>query len=115
MLTDPPEPTIATSIEIIELLRRIAALDEGSGQRDRQLAQTALDALQQANPLPERAPRKSRPRGSGIPPKPGCGCGGCRWCVDNARWERIFNEKFHDPSYYGPLSVRHSSTLSDPR
>jgi hypothetical protein len=41
-----------------------------------------------------------------------CQCGQCPVCVDNARWERIFNDKFNDPSYYGGLNVRHSSTLA---
>ena len=29
-----------------------------------------------------------------------CNCGECRQCEDNARWERIFQEKFADPDYY---------------
>jgi hypothetical protein len=29
-----------------------------------------------------------------------CQCGRCRGCLDNARWERIFAEKFADPNYY---------------
>jgi hypothetical protein len=29
-----------------------------------------------------------------------CRCGHCQWCLDNARWERIFAEKFADPNYY---------------
>jgi hypothetical protein len=29
-----------------------------------------------------------------------CHCGQCRGCLDNARWERIYNEKFADPNYY---------------
>jgi hypothetical protein len=44
-----------------------------------------------------------------------CQCGQCKWCLDNARWERIFNEKFLDPTYYSGLSVRHSSTLAQAR
>jgi|SRR5579862_1405226 len=41
-----------------------------------------------------------------------CQCGTCNWCLDNARWERIFNEKFADPTYYGPLKIRHNSSLA---
>jgi hypothetical protein len=35
-----------------------------------------------------------------------CRCGHCQCCVDNARWERIFAEKFADPTYYtsGPVT-----------
>ena len=29
-----------------------------------------------------------------------CRCGHCPQCLDNARWERIFAEKFADPTYY---------------
>ena len=34
-----------------------------------------------------------------------CKCGDCRQCLDDARWERIFAEKFLDPNYYtGPVT-----------
>src|ERR1035441_2774578 len=29
-----------------------------------------------------------------------CKCGHCRQCLDDARWERIFAEKFLDLNYY---------------
>ena len=41
-----------------------------------------------------------------------CECGQCRTCVDNARWERIFQEKFATPEYYHEIRTRHSSPLS---
>jgi len=42
-----------------------------------------------------------------------CQCGHCGTCKDNARWERIFQEKFADPEYYlQPLHIRYSSPLS---
>jgi hypothetical protein len=44
-----------------------------------------------------------------------CKCGQCEWCLSNARWDRIFNDKFADPSYYGHLVVRHNSTLAEAR
>lgn len=37
----------------------------------------------------------------------------CRICSDNARWERIFQEKFADPSYYSNPTSRNGSSLSD--
>ena len=37
----------------------------------------------------------------------------CRACCDNARWERIFQEKFADPSYYSNPTTRNGSSLSD--
>lgn len=47
--------------------------------------------------------------------RPHCQCGNCKWCVDNARWDRVFNEKFADPNYYGGVVVRHNSTLAEAR
>jgi hypothetical protein len=44
----------------------------------------------------------------------GCSCGACKRCLDNARWERVFSEKFADPSYYGGVLVRHNSSLARP-
>jgi len=41
-----------------------------------------------------------------------CQCGRCRQCLDNARWERIFAEKFADPNYYTRGVVRCSSPLT---
>jgi hypothetical protein len=29
-----------------------------------------------------------------------CHCGTCLSCLDNAKWERIFHDKFEDPTYY---------------
>lgn len=44
-----------------------------------------------------------------------CRCGHCAYCIDNARWERIFEEKFADPGYYDRLDIRYNSTLAEPR
>ncbi len=44
-----------------------------------------------------------------------CSCGTCKYCIVNARWDRIFKEKFDFPSYYGGLVVRHNSTLAEAR
>lgn len=44
-----------------------------------------------------------------------CECGQCKCCLGNARWDRIFKEKFDFPSYYGGLVVRHNSTLAEAR
>ena len=29
-----------------------------------------------------------------------CKCGQCPQCLDDTKWERVFNEKFADPDYY---------------
>jgi len=36
----------------------------------------------------------------------------CGRCLENARWERIYQEKFVDPDYYVQTSSRRSSPLS---
>lgn len=41
-----------------------------------------------------------------------CSCGACSTCADNARWERVFNEKFADPDYYQPRTVTQGSSLA---
>jgi len=43
--------------------------------------------------------------------RPRCHCGHCRQCQDDARWERIFAEKFADPEYYTRRHVRCTSPL----
>jgi hypothetical protein len=32
-----------------------------------------------------------------------CRCGVCTQCQQNARWDRIFQEKYADPDYYSRL------------
>lgn len=71
--------------------------------------------------LTDRSTRRGRPtaarRSSGIAhagtPKSRarCTCGTCSTCVENARWERIFADKFADPNYYDSLPLRHPSPL----
>ena len=43
-----------------------------------------------------------------------CQCGTCSTCAENARWDKIFNEKFADPNYYKAQPIRHTSSLSWP-
>jgi hypothetical protein len=40
-----------------------------------------------------------------------CECGSCTVCLDNARWEAIFNAKFADPDYYKSRPIRGGSSL----
>jgi hypothetical protein len=42
-----------------------------------------------------------------------CRCGICGSCLENARWERIYVEKFADPDYYSTIRVRFSSSLAE--
>jgi hypothetical protein len=41
-----------------------------------------------------------------------CNGGQCRRCLDNTRWERIFAEKFEDPTYYTHPITRGGSSLT---
>ena len=45
------------------------------------------------------------------PARKRCECGRCAPCIENARWERIFQEKFADPNYYVKAPIRHASSL----
>jgi len=44
-------------------------------------------------------------------PRKQCTCAICPQCLDNKRWELIFNAKFADPDYYRDRPVRHASSL----
>ena len=61
-----------------------------------------------------RAPIETSPKPIRMHKTHGCviGCN-CRTCCDNARWERIFQEKFADPSYYSNRTTRNGSSLAD--
>src|ERR1035438_4250176 len=73
-----------------------------------------IDALIRGNRrIPARPPQRmftfdARPAPKGRR----CSCGVCRGCIENARWERIFREKFADPNYYNDGQVRRGSSLS---
>lgn len=41
-----------------------------------------------------------------------CGCAVCGRCRDNARWTRVYDEKFAAPSYYHDLKLRYNSSLA---
>ena len=41
-----------------------------------------------------------------------CSCGRCRQCQDDARWNRIFAEKFADPTYYTRRIIHTASPLT---
>jgi hypothetical protein len=40
-----------------------------------------------------------------------CRCGVCTRCLEEARWERIFNERFADPDYYKARPTHFGSSL----
>lgn len=67
------------------------------------------EAQRATRPRPDLS--ASRRRGIGPRRRLRCKCGQCKHCIDDARWERIFAEKFEDPYYYTSHLVRFSSTL----
>jgi hypothetical protein len=42
-----------------------------------------------------------------------CKCGECYTCREEARWERIYQERFADPNYYNKRPRVFQSPLSD--
>jgi len=61
-----------------------------------------------------RVPKTTKPeRGviATLPDRKECRCGTCSQCIENERWEAVFNAKFADPDYYKARPVRHSSSL----
>lgn len=62
-----------------------------------------------------RPPRKQAAQaGMSAPPCPKvkrCHCGECPRCREEARWERIFNERFADPDYYKARPARFGSSM----
>jgi hypothetical protein len=40
-----------------------------------------------------------------------CRCGTCPRCREEARWDRIFNERFADPNYYKERPTYFGSSL----
>ena len=73
---------------------------------DATVSQALLNDLMNLKQTVVTAPRVSKAKSRR------CNCGKCAPCIDNARWERIFNEKFADPSYYTRDRFRCSSPLN---
>lgn len=59
-----------------------------------------------------RNPRRVQRRPASKDRRLHCKCGHCRQCLDNARWERIFTEKFADPTYYTRSVIHTASPLT---
>ncbi len=53
----------------------------------------------------------SRATLSACPKVKRCHCGSCPRCQEEARWERIFNERFADPDYYKERPARFGSSM----
>jgi hypothetical protein len=121
-LTRTDESFLASTEELISLLGKMATPATRHSANRRRDARLAQEALSQFVPSPVEEPQTARSGRGGrgekrddpdrVRRRQFCKCGECKWCVENARWERIFNEKFCDPTYYGPLQVRRNSTLA---
>ncbi len=85
-----------TDSALIDLLIKAAATQKPNSHRAR-TTRSAIKATYQA-PVAKRRSRR-------------CACGACATCQDEARWERIFLEKFADPNYY-QQPLRRSSSLN---
>ncbi len=128
------ENFLASTADLVGALAHLAGpskLHSSQRRRDRRLEAAALltllrniDATAElppparvvpvASPAPAplriAAPSPSRPQRRQY-----CKCGRCKWCLDNVRWDRIYNEKFANPTYYGGIVVRHNSSLAGTR
>jgi len=78
--------------ELLETHARIS-----SARQSRRKRATPLPA---ANMAATHCPRVKR-----------CRCGTCPRCQEEARWERIFNERFADPDYYKSRPAHFGSSL----
>lgn len=135
-----PDAVLASDSDIMALLAGLAAPRTRRSSKDRndqQLARSVITAIlpalapssylgaKQSATIPATADSHEPPVGvesaasgkpvSRIRQRQYCKCGACKWCLDNARWDRIFNEKFVDPTYYRTHPVRHSSSLAGAR
>jgi hypothetical protein len=98
-----------------EALAKLVWNIPGAGQPPPQAAMVP-EAVPSGPPKSQGSGRRM-PRGPERSPSHGqqrqhCKCGRCRWCLENARWDRIFNEKFADPAYYADPVCKHSSPLA---
>jgi hypothetical protein len=136
-LPDAMSGLLASQAEIVGLLAGLAGPMRRSARnrQDAAIARSALSAIlsnpadESPTPIPTSAiivRAVGSPQRAAQPPvidnapvrtrkRAHCACGACQWCLDNARWDRIFNEKFADPSYYGSLKISYNSCLSGAR
>lgn len=111
---------LATPVDIVHLLivfQKSSRPFSHQRRLDRETAQAALAQMGPTCAIPEKeAMPSARSKEAAATARPrrerACGCGTCSWCRDNQRWERVYREKFADPTYYAPRRLRHDSTLS---
>jgi hypothetical protein len=85
----------------VELVRDVRPRVRAFSQQPSLPAPTAANEPAEQNL--HRGNRRSRRR---------CHCGRCHRCIENARWDRIFNEKFLDLDYYAGPRISYQSPLA---
>ena len=75
------------------------------------LAALIKAAGRQRQVRPSQHPLQAPLSGGPIEKRVRCRCGKCTMCIDNARWDKIFNAKFADPDYYTSRPARGGSSL----
>ena len=72
-----------------------------------------IDALRRAVETRRQTRRSRQVKLTDVPAerRKRCACGTCSVCLDNARWDAIFNAKFADPDYYKSRPIRSGSSL----
>ena len=59
----------------------------------------------------KKQPIQARTSTMACPKVKRCHCGVCQRCKEEARWDRIFNERFADPDYYKQRPARFGSSM----
>jgi hypothetical protein len=67
--------------------------------------------VSRGRPGHKKAPVQARMSMPPCPKVKRCHCGVCIRCQEEARWERIFNERFADPDYYKERPARFGSSM----
>jgi hypothetical protein len=107
-------PVVESEIVLLEspavLAQLLLGWTEAASRRDRRRHGSQSPAAPKQDLAPSRLSEEPQPKRRDRPHV--CRCGACARCLDNARWNRVFEEKFADPSYYGGIFVRHNSPLA---
>jgi hypothetical protein len=103
----PVNDPAAVVLESPAVLARLLLVWRESSSPGRERAPASLARPPEATALQTAPPPVKRTSTGRI-----CACGQCARCLDNARWNKVFEEKFADPSYYAGLSVRRQSSLA---
>lgn len=68
--------------------------------------------ISRGRPPGKRPAMRARASMAPCPKVKRCHCGVCPRCHEEARWERIFNERFADPDYYKERPAPFGSSMA---